>query len=78
MTLINITDCAAKSVLPQGMVDDVYYHNCWRLKLEGETESICVLLRVYFFLLLVMMFITDITWNLRKLFVRAHSWEVQT
>ena len=22
--------------------DDVYYYNCWRLKLEGETESICV------------------------------------
>ena len=23
-------------------VVDVYYYNCWRLKLEGETESICV------------------------------------
>ena len=22
--------------------DDVYYYNCWRLKLEGETENICV------------------------------------
>ena len=22
--------------------DDVYYYNCWRLELEGETESICV------------------------------------
>ena len=21
---------------------NVYYYNCWRLKLEGETESICV------------------------------------
>ena len=25
-----------------GQGDDVYYYNCWRLKLEGETESICV------------------------------------
>ena len=24
------------------MFDDVYYYNCWRLKLERETESICV------------------------------------
>ena len=22
--------------------DDVYYYNRWRLKLEGETENICV------------------------------------
>ena len=22
--------------------DDVYYYNCWRLKLEGETENMCV------------------------------------
>ena len=22
--------------------DDVYYYICWRLKLEGETENICV------------------------------------
>ena len=22
--------------------DDVYYYICWRLKLEGETENMCV------------------------------------
>ena len=22
--------------------DDVYYYICWRLKLEGETENICI------------------------------------
>ena len=22
--------------------DDVYYYTCWRLKLEGETENMCV------------------------------------
>ena len=22
--------------------DDIYYYTCWRLKLEGETENMCV------------------------------------
>ena len=57
--LNRVSICHSKvMMIPSDGDDDVYYYIRWRLKLEGETENMCVMMFITIFAGETMMFIT--------------------